>query len=96
MYNDDFTFEEWPTNFSNPYLNSDHSVINYTHLHYYITVIMDLNEVTPQYPPAHHPVITPKSERLSAVKSVKPSGVCTYNYVCMNMFRLIKSKEYIT
>ena len=36
----------------------------------YIAATMELNEVTPQYPPSHHPVVTPKSERLSVTPSL--------------------------
>ena len=43
---------------------------------------MELNEVTPQYPPTHYPVITPRTDKPSAIRSVTP-GMCVY--VCTRL-----------
>ena len=54
-----------------------------------IKATMELNEVTPQYPPTHYPVITPKTDKPSATRSVTPSVymcvcvcICACMYIC--------------
>ena len=49
-----------------------------------IKATMELNEVTPQYPPTHYPIITPRTDKPSATRSVTPSVcVCMCVRVCM-------------
>ena len=49
-----------------------------------IKATMELNEVTPQYPPTHYPVITPRMDKPSATRSVTPSVcVCISVHVCI-------------